>query len=246
VEQVSRSLASDRPGQREFIRSSTALRRPPSVPEVALHLADEVTRIWEMTEEQMQRVGLDPPFWAFAWAGGQALARYLLDHPDEVRGRRVLDLGAGSGLVAIAATLAGATSAIAADVDPFCAAAIALNAEANGVEVASTDRDLLADDVSVLGVDPELVGVDVVLAGDVSYEFGMSGRMHRWLRGAHARGLRVLLGDPGRRYLPADGLVRLASYAIVTTPELEEADLKDAAVYTYDADPSPGGTGAPA
>src|SRR4051795_3170650 len=122
--------------RRHFIETYTALQRPPSVPEVALYLADEVTRIWEMTEQEMQRVGLDPPFWAFAWAGGQALARYLLDPPDEVRGRRVLDLAAGSGRVAIAARLAGATSALAVDIDPFCAAAVAMNAEANDVEVA--------------------------------------------------------------------------------------------------------------
>ncbi len=219
--------------RRRFIETYTALRRPPSVPEVALHLADEVTRIWEMTEQEMQRVGLDPPFWAFAWAGGQALARYLLDHPDEVRGRRVLDLAAGSGLVAIAARLAGASSALAVDIDPFCAAAVALNAEANDVELGYSDRDLLVDDVDVLGVDPDLVDVEVILAGDVSYEFGMSGRMHRWLRGAAQRGVRVLLGDPGRRYLPAEGLVRLASYDITTTPDLEEADLKHAGVFTY-------------
>jgi predicted nicotinamide N-methyase len=215
------------------VRDYTALQRPPSVPEVALHLADEVTRIWEMTEQEMRRVGLDPPFWAFAWAGGQALARYLLDRPDEVRGRRVLDLASGSGLVAIAARLAGAESALAVDIDPFCAAAVGLNAEANGVEVDYSDRDLLDDDVAVLGVDPELVGVEVILAGDVSYEFGMSGRMHRWLRGASDRGVRVLLGDPGRRYLPSDGLVRLASYDITTTPDLEESDLKHAGVFTY-------------
>jgi predicted nicotinamide N-methyase len=217
----------------DFVRTWTAVQRPPSVPEVALHLADEVTRIWEMTEEQMRQVGLDPPFWAFAWAGGQALARYLLDHPDEVLGRRVLDLASGSGLVAIAARLAGAESALAVDIDPFCAAAVTVNAEANGVEVEYSGRNLLSDDVSVLRVDPELTNVSVILAGDVSYEYGMSGRMHRWLRAAHDEGIRVLLGDPGRRYLPGDGLVRLASYDIVTTPDLEEAELKRSAVYTY-------------
>lgn len=217
----------------EFVRTWTALRRPPSLPEVALHLADEVTRIWELTEEQMSRVGLDPPFWAFAWAGGQALARYLLDHPEEVIGRRVLDLASGSGMVAIAARLAGAASALAVDIDPFCAAAVAVNAEANGVTVDYSGRDLLADDVGVLRVDADLVGVEVVLAGDVSYEYGMSGRMHRWLRAASDAGVRVLIGDPGRRYLPEDGLVQLATYDIVTTPDLEESDLKRSAVYTY-------------
>jgi predicted nicotinamide N-methyase len=211
--------------RREFIRTWTALQQPPSLPEISLHLADEVTRIWEMTEQEMRRVGLDPPFWAFAWAGGQALARYLLDTPDEVAGRRVLDLAAGSGLCSIAARVAGAASVLAVDVDPFCSAAVAVNAEANGVQVEYSERDLLDGDP------PE---VDVLLAGDVSYEFGMSGRMHRWLRRAAASGVRVLIGDPGRRYLPTDGLVRLASYDIVTTPDLEESDLAHAGVFTYD------------
>jgi predicted nicotinamide N-methyase len=223
----------DLASRRAFVQRYTALQRPPSVGEVQLWLADEVTRIWEMTEQEMQQVGLDPPFWAFAWAGGQALARYLLDHPDAVAGRSVLDLGAGSGLVAVAARLAGARSALAVDIDPFCAAAIELNAEANGVEVAHTDRDLLADDVGVLRVDADLVGVDLILAGDVSYEFGMSGRMHRWLRAADAAGVPVMLGDPGRRYLPSDGLEQVAAYDIVTTPDLEESDLRRAAVYRY-------------
>jgi predicted nicotinamide N-methyase len=145
----------------------------------------------------------------------------------------VLDLASGSGLVAIAARLAGANSAIAVDVDPFCAAAVAVNAEANGVEVEYSGRDLLEDDVDVLRVDPDLTDVTVILAGDVSYEYGMSGRMHRWMRAASCAGVRVLLGDPGRRYLPDDGLVQLASYDIVTTPDLEEADLKRSGVYTY-------------
>ena len=209
---------------RAFVREYTALRRPPSLPEVALHLADEVTRIWELTEAEMDRIGLDPPFWAFAWAGGQALARYALDVPETVRGQRVLDFAAGSGLCGIAARLAGATSVLAADIDPFSAAAVALNAEVNGVAVGFTDRNLLDD---------EPPDVDVVLAGDVSYEFGMSGAVHRWLQRAAGRGARVLVGDPGRRYLPPEGLVRLASYDIVTTPELEEADLKHAGVFTY-------------
>jgi predicted nicotinamide N-methyase len=209
---------------RAFIQEYTALRRPPSLPEIELHLADEVTRIWELTEAEMDRIGLDPPFWAFAWAGGQALARYVLDEPETVRAQRVLDFAAGSGLCGIAARLAGAGSVLAADIDPFCAAAVALNSEANGVEVDFTARNLLDD---------EPPDVDVVLAGDVSYEYGMSGAVHRFLRRATERGARVLVGDPGRRYLPPDGLVRLASYDIVTTPELEEADLKHAGVFTY-------------
>ena len=223
----------DLASRREFVRRYTALQRPPSVPEVSLWLADEVTRIWELTEQAMKQVGLDPPFWAFAWAGGQALARYLVDTRRPSPDGSVLDLGTGSGLVSIAARLAGARAALAVDIDPFCAAAVGLNAEANDVEVAYTDRDLLADDVGVLRVDADLVGVDLILAGDVSYEYGMSGRMHRWLRAADAAGVPVLIGDPGRRYLPGDGLEQLAAYDIVTTPDLEESDLRRAAVYRY-------------
>jgi predicted nicotinamide N-methyase len=217
-------LDADPERMRAFIRRYTAIRTPPSLPELRLHLADEVTRIWELTEEEMQRIGLDPPFWAFAWAGGQALARYLLDRPTTVAGRSVLDFAAGSGMCGIAARLAGARTVTACDIDPFCAAAVELNAELNRVEVEFTGRDLLTEPPPA---------VDVVLAGDVSYEFGMSGAVHAWLRRAAETGIEVLVGDPGRRYLPADGLHRLADYDIVTTPDLEEADLKRSAVLRY-------------
>jgi predicted nicotinamide N-methyase len=209
---------------REFVVRNTTLQRPPAVPELALHLGHEITPLWEMTEAEMQDSGLPPPFWAFAWAGGQAVARYLLDHPAEVAGRRVLDIASGSGLVAIAARLAGARTAVAADTDPFCAVAVALNAAANGVAVDAVGEDLLDDPV------PD---VDVITAGDICYERAMTYRMLRWLRAAHERGVRVLLGDPGRTYLPTEGLVQLAMYDVPTTPELEQEHSRWTAVYTF-------------
>ena len=156
------------PDAKAFILRHTRLQRPPHAPELQLHLAAEIEPIWRSTEEALQREGIDPPFWAFAWAGGQALARYLLDHPEEVRGRRVLDFATGSGLVAIAAMKAGASQATGADVDPFCAAAVALNAEANGVEVGFIGEDLL---------DAPAPEVDVICAGDICYEWPLAGRV---------------------------------------------------------------------
>jgi predicted nicotinamide N-methyase len=208
--------------RRDFVRRYTELRAPGGLPELRLYLADEVTRIWELTEEEMRRVGLDPPFWSFAWAGGQAVSRYLLDHPEEVRSRRVLDVACGSGICGIAARLAGAASVLATDIDPFCRAAVALNAEANGVEVEFTDEDQL------LSPPP---AVEVVLAGDVCYDQRMTERMLPWLRAAAAGGARVLLGDPGRAYFPSSGITQLAEYEIPTSPELEEVAFKRSGVY---------------
>ena len=208
--------------RRAFILAHTRLQPPPHAPELVLHLADEVTPIWRMTEEELGALGLPPPFWAFAWAGGQALARWLLDHPQEVRGRRVLDFATGSGLVAIAAMRAGAASALAADVDAFCEAAVALNAQANGVAVAFAAADLL---------DAEPPDADVVCAGDISYEQPLAGRVRAWLERARANGSRVLLGDPGRTYFAAAGLTRLAEYRVATTRELEDAEVKRTGVW---------------
>jgi predicted nicotinamide N-methyase len=208
----------------EFIRRNTAIERPPAVPEIALHLGSEITPLWEMTEKEMNDTGLPPPFWAFAWAGGQAVARYLLDHPDEVRGRAVLDIASGSGLVAIAALKAGARRASAADTDPMCAAAVAVNAEANTVQVEFLGEDLLEVPV------PD---VDVITAGDVCYERAMTYRMLRWLRAAHEQGIRVLVGDPGRAYLPGEGLLELAVYDVPTTPEIEQEDTRRTGVFTF-------------
>ena len=210
--------------RRGFILKHTRLQAPPHVPEIRLHLATEIEPIWRSTEEALQKSGLEPPFWAFAWAGGQALARYILDHPEEARGRRVLDFASGSGIVAIAAMKAGARSALAADVDPFCEAAVALNAEANGVEVAFTAEDLLE------GPPPE---ADAIFAGDICYEWPLADRVRGWLEAAHKAGARVLLGDPGRAYLPREGLQSLAVYEIETTRELEDREVRRTGVFTF-------------
>lgn len=208
--------------RQDFVVRNTALRRPLHVPEIQLYLADEVTPIWEWTEEELQESGVPPPYWAFAWAGGQAVARYVLDRPEVVAGRRVLDFAGGSGLCAIAAVRAGAAQATVADIDRFAQAAVAVNAAANDVQIGFLGEDLLDDDP------PD---VDLILAGDVCYEHAMTGRVVPWLRAAAANGVTVLLGDPGRRYLPADGLEQLMTYDVPTTPELEESDLTTAGVY---------------
>jgi len=192
------------------------------VPEIRLHLATEITPIWQATEETLARSALPPPFWAFAWAGGQALARYLLDHPAEVAGRSVLDFGAGSGLVAIAAAKAGAASVLAAEIDHFAVAAIAANAALNDVTIAVTTADLLDT------VDPRW---EVVTAGDVCYERPMADRVTGWLRMLAARGMLVLLGDPGRAYLPSDGLIDCARYLVPTSRELEDRDSRAAVIW---------------
>ena len=194
----------------------------PHAPQISLWLADEITPIWRMTEEELGEIGLPPPFWAFAWSGGQGLARYLLDHPDEVTGRSVIDFATGSGLVGIAALKAGAASVVGADIDPFCGAAVALNAEANGVEMAFTDRDLL-------GAPPPQV--DVICAGDVCYEKPMTERVLAWLGAARANGTRILIGDPHRTYFPKTGLDLLAEYQVPTTRELEDFAIKRSSVW---------------
>jgi predicted nicotinamide N-methyase len=196
----------------EFVRTRTALAAPPLVPEIRLHLATEVTPLWQATEDLLERTGLPPPYWAFAWPGGQAAARRVLDDPALVRGRRVLDFAAGSGLAAIACAMAGAARVEAAEIDAFACAAIGLNAAANGVEVAIAEGD-------VVGTDP---GADVILCGDVCYEKPMSDRILPWLRGLAARGAEVWLGDPGRAYLPAHGLEPLAEYVVPTSLDLED------------------------
>ena len=213
-----------------FILQNTRLQRPPHTPEIVLHLADEVTPLWRLTEERLGELGLPPPFWAFAWAGGQALARYVLDHPELVSGRHVVDFATGSGLVAIAALKAGAASVLACDVDAMCAAAVALNAQANGVQVAFTSADLLDA--------PPPADAQVILAGDICYERALTGRVERWLRLAQTGGAQVLIGDPGRTYLPHAGLERLAEYRVSTTRELEDQEVKRTAVYAFAPSPS--------
>jgi predicted nicotinamide N-methyase len=205
-----------------FIRANTAVMAPPLVPEVRLHLAHEAVPIWQKTEDELGEIGLPPPFWAFAWAGGQALARHLLDHPEIVRDRRVIDLASGSGLVGIAAMKAGAVHVLAADIDGFAVAAIALNAAGNGVAL-----DITADDL--LTADPP--DCDVILVGDLFYEKSLAERVYAWLRRADARGVTVLIGDPGRSYLPREKLEKLAEYAVPVTRDLEDAEIKRTAVW---------------
>jgi predicted nicotinamide N-methyase len=217
-------IPADLSARKAFIVAHTRLQRPPHAPEIVLHLADEITPIWRMTEEALGEMGVPPPFWAFAWAGGQGVARYVLDHPEEVAGRTVLDMATGSGLVAIAAMKAGAKSVLGADIDGFCEAATALNAAVNDVAMDFTSRDLMD------GPPPE---VEVILAGDIAYEKPMAERAFAWLKTAHERGTRVLVGDPGRSYFPRDGLVRLAEYQVPTTRELEDMEVKRTGVWTF-------------
>jgi predicted nicotinamide N-methyase len=208
-----------------FIRAETRLAPPPLVPEIRLYLTDAMTPLWEATEAALARSGVPPPYWAFAWVGGQALARYVLDHGRAaLSGVRVLDLAAGSGLVAIAAAMVGA-DATAADIDPFAATAAELNAQANGVSIVTVTKDLLADE------DPSALSWDAVLAGDVCYEKPMAERMMRRLRAVAATGRTVWLADPGRSYLPRDGLAELARYAVPCTRELEDAEEKTVRIF---------------
>jgi predicted nicotinamide N-methyase len=205
-----------------FIQRNTAILAPPLVPEIRLYLATQMTPIWHATEETLARGAVPPPYWAFAWAGGQALARYLLDHPETVRGREVLDIGSGSGIVAIAAAKAGASRVVAAEIDHFAAAAIALNAALNGVTVSIETRDLL---------DRAAAGWGVALAGDICYEEPMSSRAMTLLRRIATRGRLALLGDPGRSYLPRSGLIERARYTVSTSREIEDRDEREGVVW---------------
>ncbi len=208
-----------------FIRAETRLRPVPHAPEIRLHVADEATDLWQKTEEELGTLGLPPPFWAFAWAGGQALARYILDHPETVRGRTVLDFASGSGLVAIAAAKAGAGEVSACDIDPFALAAIGLNAEANGVAIGALQADLVGQDH----------GWDTVLAGDICYERDTAERVVAWLQTLGRRGATVLIGDPGRSYLPKDALEALKTYEVPVTRSLEDAEIKRSSVWRFRA-----------
>lgn len=206
-----------------FIRANTRLLPVPHAPEIQLHVADEATALWEKTEAELEAIGLPPPFWAFAWAGGQALARYVLDNPAVVAGTRAIDFASGSGLVAIATARAGARHVTASDLDPFAMAAIRLNAAANGV---SERIEPVSD--NLLGSDPE---VDLVLAADVFYERDLAAAVTAWLFGLQARGVQVLIGDPGRTYLPRERLDCLASYSVPVSRSLEDAEIKRSHVW---------------
>jgi predicted nicotinamide N-methyase len=209
-----------------FIRANTNLKHPPLVPEVGLYLADEVMRLWGETEMSAaaSTLGADmlpPPYWAFAWPGGQALARYILDNPEEVRGRTVLDFGAGSGLVAIAAAKAGASCVVAAETDTLALAAIDLNSQANGVFVEPIGVDIIGSNARW----------NTVLAGDMCYQRPMAERLIPWLRTLVKSGVRVLLGDPGRNYFPADGVLKIATFAVPTSLDLEDREVRETSVY---------------
>ncbi|MGB3864954.1 MAG: methyltransferase [Xanthobacteraceae bacterium] len=208
-----------------FIRANTRLRAVPLVPELSLHIADEAVPLWRKTEDDLGAMGLPPPFWAFAWAGGQALARYVLDHADWVRGKSVLDLASGSGLVGIAAMKAGAREVCAADIDSFACAAIAINADVNAVTLSVIADDLLAR--------PDRGGWDVILAGDIFYERDTAERVFAFLSWHAERGATVLIGDPGRAYLPTAHLAKLAEYRVAVTRELEDNTIKHTAVWTF-------------
>lgn len=202
----------------DFIRDNTVAMTPPLVPEITLHLAAEVVPLWRKTEEELQEVGVPPPYWAFAWAGGQALARYILDHPQSVAGKRVLDIGAGSGLVGIAAMKAGAARVTAADIDVFAAAAIARNATINGVRVKVATCNLIG------GTAPW----DVILVGDLFYERPLAESLLAWVRPLQAE---VLMGDPGRSYFPKDRTRKLSTYNVQTTRDLEDREIRQTSVY---------------
>ena len=202
----------------DFILANTELLAPPLVPEIKLHLATEIMPLWRKSEEELEAMGVPPPYWAFAWAGGQALARYILDNPNVVHGKHVLDLGAGSGLVGIAAAKAGAHDVLSADIDRYAEAAILLNAKANGVAIKTTTSDLI-------GARGEW---DVILIGDMCYERPLAERLLDWLRESATI---ALLGDPGRSYFPKTGVERLTLYNVQVTRDLEDREIRETGVY---------------
>jgi predicted nicotinamide N-methyase len=206
----------------DFIRTNAQLTAPPLVPELRLYLATEVVPLWRKTEDELAQMGVPPPYWAFAWAGGQALARYVLDNPALVAGKKILDFGAGSGIVALAAGRAGAASVLAADIDKFAIAAIQANAQANGLIIATTSDDVIGS------TDP----YDVILVGDMCYERPLAERLMAWLKISKAK---ILLGDPGRNYFSSDGLSKLAQYSVATTRELEDREIRETGVWSLDA-----------
>jgi predicted nicotinamide N-methyase len=209
--------------KRDFVLANTRLVAPPLTPEIWLRLADQAVPIWQKTEEELGAMGLPPPFWAFAWAGGQALARYVLDHPGLVEGRRVLDFASGSGLIAIAAAKAGAAEVTASDIDAFAIAAIEANSAGNDVAVAPRLENLI-------GVEG---GWEVVLAGDIAYEKDFAGAAMDWLASLARQGATVLIGDPRRSYLPLDRLDCVIEYSVPVTRELEDSEIKRTGIFRF-------------
>jgi len=210
-------------GIRDFIADNTSLCAPPHVPEIELYLASEAHDLWLKTEDELDALGLPPPYWAFAWAGGQGLARHLLDHPGLVSGKSVLDFATGSGLVAIAAHRAGAATVMASDIDIFSSMAAAMNAAHNKVQFALRSDDVVGQDD----------GWQIVLAGDVFYDQALAGTLIPWFDGLTRRGATVLVGDPGRSYCPQDRLMPLAVYQVPVTRALEDAEIKNTTVWQY-------------
>jgi predicted nicotinamide N-methyase len=208
---------------RDFVLANTWPIAPPLTPEIRLRLAHEAVPIWRKTEEELGAMGVEPPFWAFAWAGGQALARYVIDNPALLEGRRALDFASGSGLVAIAAAKTGAAVIEASDIDPFAIAAIGANAALNGVAVAARQENLIGADG----------GWDVVLAGDIAYEKDLAEAAFAWLAALASRGATVLIGDPRRAYLPHQRLDCVIEYRVPVTRELEDSEIKRTGVFRF-------------
>ena len=211
-----------KPAPADFIRANTAISAPPHVPEISLHLADEAHDLWHKTEEELGEIGLPPPFWAFAWAGGQGLARYVLAYPDLVAGKRVLDFACGSGLVAIAAAKAGASCVEAVDIDPWAITATELNAAVNDVA-----GPITVSNRNIIGTEGPW---DVVLAGDVFYDAEMTALIAPWFESLARNGTLVLVGDPDRAYRPKTGFVERAVYSVPVTRVLEDSEIKRTAV----------------
>jgi predicted nicotinamide N-methyase len=207
----------------DFIRANTSVLSPPHVPELRLHLADDAHTLWHKTEEELAAIGLPPPFWAFAWAGGQGLARFILDNPDIVAGKRVIDFATGSGIVAIAAMMAGARSAHGVDIDPFCETAVTLNTRINNVTVTAETRNIAGD----------AIDCDVLLAGDVFYDKPLAETVTHWFAGCAARSIAVYAGDPGRHYMPRERLELRATYQVPVTRVLEDAEVKKTSVWRF-------------
>jgi predicted nicotinamide N-methyase len=207
-----------------FVREKTIVTKAALVPEIALHLASEVTPLWHATETTLATEGLPPPYWAFAWPGGQALARLLIDRPEMAKGRTVLDFASGCGIGAIAAVKSGAEKVTASEIDLFAAAAIGLNAALNDVALDISASDLLADPPR---------GYDLILGGDVCYERPMASRVLPWLAQAVTAGAEVLIADPGRAYLPKDGLTEIARYDVPTSLDLENRTMMTTVIYRF-------------
>ena len=206
-----------------FIRDNTDIMAPPHVPEIRLHLASEAHDLWLKTEEELEEIGLPPPFWAFAWAGGQGLARHVLDHPDLVAGKHVIDFASGSGLVAIAAMKAGAASVLAVDIDPWTKTAVELNSRLNSCRVKFSTKDIIGSDIDA----------DVMLAGDVFYDKGFADRLIPWFEQLVRSGKTIIVGDPGRAYCPRDRMQALATYQVPVTRALEDAEVKNTTVWKF-------------